>query len=90
MNEEVKYWLRLYPNNKTKDTQPDYFGEMKMEGNAYSVVGWHTKDKNGKSCINCKVKLESGSITKDSGIDKELLQQALDDIVRRLNILEGR
>ena len=37
MNEEVKYWLRLYPNNKTKDTQPDYFGVMKIEGNAYSI-----------------------------------------------------
>ena len=89
---ENKYWVRLYPNKKTKPTQPDYYGEMRMEGNTYSFVGWNTKDKNDKDCINCKVKLESGSVSgsNDHQATFDQIESILSNIGDRLNKLESK
>ena len=38
----------LFKNNKTKDTQPDYTGEIKIEGKVYRLSAWIKEGKNGK------------------------------------------
>lgn len=38
----------LFKNNKTKETQPDYTGEVKIEGKVYRLSAWIKEGKNGK------------------------------------------
>ena len=38
----------LFNNEKTKETQPDYTGEVNVEGTLYRVAGWNNKGTEGK------------------------------------------
>ena len=37
----------LFHNRKQKDTQPDYRGEVTLEGNVYEIAGWKKEGKRG-------------------------------------------
>lgn len=38
----------MFKNKKTKDSQPDYAGEFKLDGKMYRLSAWIKEGKNGK------------------------------------------
>jgi uncharacterized protein (DUF736 family) len=46
----------LFPNEKTKDTQPDMTGKVSIEGQLYRVAAWDKKSqKTGKQYLSMKL-----------------------------------
>tara|TARA_B100000242_G_scaffold179045_1_gene128443 strand:- start:514 stop:894 length:381 start_codon:yes stop_codon:yes gene_type:complete len=46
----------LFPNQKTKDTQPDMTGKVSIEGQLYRVAAWSKKSqKTGKDYLSMKL-----------------------------------
>ena len=41
----------LFPNKKTKETQPDYRGKATIDGKDWAVSGW-TRQKDGEAMIS--------------------------------------
>lgn len=37
----------LFPNSKTKDTQPDWTGDFMIHGRQFEIAGWTKKSKRG-------------------------------------------
>lgn len=42
----------LFPNNKTKDNQPDYRGEAKIGSVDFFMSAWKNKSKNGNDYLS--------------------------------------
>lgn len=49
----------LFNNRKTKDSQPDYRGEVLLNGKLYEIAGW-IKDGKNTSWISLSVRLKQG------------------------------
>lgn len=45
----------LFQNNKTKDTQPDFKGELNVDGEILQIAIWERKSKNGNSYLSALV-----------------------------------
>lgn len=45
----------LFQNDKEKDTQPDYKGELNVEGNVLQIALWKRISKNGKEYLSAQV-----------------------------------
>ncbi len=46
----------LFQNtNKQKDTQPDYRGEVLLDGKTYEIAGWKKARQNGEPWLSLKV-----------------------------------
>lgn len=57
----------LFKNNKTKDTQPDYTGEVKINNKVYRLSAWIKEGKNGKfMSLSCQESQESKKDLNDS------------------------
>ena len=39
---------------KTKESQPDYFGECKIDGKVYKIAGWTNKSKAGNKYLSLR------------------------------------
>lgn len=48
-----------FSNDKVKDTQPDFKGELNIEGKVWQVALWKAIAKNGKPYLSIKVEMRS-------------------------------
>lgn len=46
-----------FTNRKTKDTQPDFKGELNVEGKVWQVAVWSRVSKNGNKYLSMKVEM---------------------------------
>lgn len=47
----------LFTNKKTKDTQPDFKGTIKVDGKEYEIAAWNKKSKAGNDFTSLVVSL---------------------------------
>lgn len=47
-----------FSNDKAKDTQPDFKGELNIEGKVWQVALWKAIAKNGKPYLSIKVEVK--------------------------------
>lgn len=67
-----------FSNDKTKDTQPDFKGELNIEGKTLQIALWKAVAKNGKPYLSIKVEAKGVSEDKPkaisySGLDDEIV-----------------
>jgi hypothetical protein len=58
----------MFKNNKTKETQPDYTGNIIIDNKELRLSGWITKSKNGVDYLSGQV---SEQLNKKSGESNE-------------------
>lgn len=47
-----------FANNKTKDTQPDFKGELNVEGKIWQVAVWKRTTKTDKPYLSMKIEMK--------------------------------
>lgn len=71
----------LFGNNKkTKDTQPDWKGSIKIGGKVYRIAGWTRQGKSGEPFYSLQV--DKYDLPKSDGKDIEQALPAQDDEIR--------
>ena len=47
---------KLLPvHEKSKDSQPDFFGHVTIKGKEYRMSAWYSETKNGNDCISISI-----------------------------------
>lgn len=54
-----------FSNNKTKDTQPDFKGELNVEGKIYQMAVWKKVASNNKPFLSISIDDKSKRMTDD-------------------------
>lgn len=54
-----------FTNNKTKDTQPDFKGELNVEGKIYQMAVWKKIASNNKPYLSISIEDKSKRMTDD-------------------------
>lgn len=54
-----------FTNDKTKDTQPDFKGELNVEGKIYQLAVWKKMAKNNKPYLSISIEDKSKRMTDD-------------------------
>lgn len=63
---------RLFANGfKTKENQPDYRGDVVMNGKEYKLSGWKRKSKSGSNYISLAISEPPEDFLADTGDKKE-------------------
>lgn len=56
----------LFPNNKTKETQPDMKGAALINGVTYEIAAWHKVSKNGKEYLTLKYSVKNATMSNEA------------------------
>jgi uncharacterized protein (DUF736 family) len=60
----------LFPNNKEKNTQPDYKGNINVDGTEFWLSGWKKMTKDGNALLSLSIQpKEDRPVSKDTVIE---------------------
>lgn len=71
----------LFENKKTKDSQPDYTGEVNIDGNVMRIALWKKQSAKGNTYLSVQISQEKPKEEKPQEVKQENVYNDLNDAI---------